>query len=100
MLTDAWVFIGVVALVATSAAVITDDDGIAIVGGVVGFVSWGVWSFGALDLTKVAGGGTETFTMTGVAYLGIMLALLPAYIALTGPVEIVSRARNGDIDKV
>lgn len=100
MLSTAWVFVGVVALVATISAVLTDDDGVAIVSGVTGFITWGIWSFGALDLTVVNSGGVETFSMPEVSMLGVMLALLPAYIALTGPVEIVGRARTGDAEKV
>lgn len=100
MLSTAWVFVGAVALVATLGAVLTADDGVAIVGGVVGFICWGVWSFGALDLTVVNSGGVETFSMPEVAFLGIMFALLPGYIALTGPIEIIGRARSGDPEKV
>lgn len=98
MLSTAWVMVGLVAILSTVGAVLTSDNGVAIVAGVVGFITWGIWSFGALDVTVVSSGGVETFSMPEIAFLGLMLALLPAYIALTGPVEIVARARSGDVD--
>lgn len=98
MLAMAWVFVGVVALLATIGGVLTEDDGVAIVAGVVGFVSWGIWTFGALDLQVASSGGLQTVSMPELALLGVALALLPGYIALTGPVQIISRAKSGNVD--
>lgn len=97
MLESAWLFVGVVGILATATAVVTPDDGVAIVAGVAGFVTWGVWTFGSLNLEKPIQGNPElVFSEPAITLLGIGLALVPAYIALTGPVEIIGRARRGE----
>lgn len=95
MLQATWLFIGVIAALATGIAVLTSDNGVAIVAGALGFIAWGIWGFGAFDITIVTdSGGTETFTYPAVAILGFVLGVIPGYIALTGPVDLVSRARD------
>lgn len=98
MLQSGWLFVGLIAILATAAAVLTTDDAIAIVGGALGFISWGIWTFGSLDVEVVSEGQTLTFTHPELALLGVALALIPGYIALTGPVEIVSRARDPRVE--
>lgn len=110
MLQSAWLFIGVVSILATGVALLTktqgaalipNDDGMAIFAGVVGFVSWGIWSYGALDLETVTDSGTVvSHSMPAVTYLGVALALIPAYIALTGPVDIIRRSKNPTTDDI
>jgi len=96
MLESGWLFVGGVAVLATAAAVLTTDDGVAIVAGVAGALSWGIWSFGTLNVEVVDGaGGTITFTSPALTLLGVAFALLPLFVALTGPVALVDRARGG-----
>lgn len=95
MLESGWLFVGVVAILATALALFTDDDGVAILAGTAGTITWGVWTYGTLNVRVVGDSVTYTFTMPSLTLLGIMLALLPAYIALTGPVELVARATGG-----
>jgi len=94
MLESAWLFIGAVAILATGLALTTTDDGMAIMAGVLGFVTWGVWTWGSLDVRVVGDSVTYSFTMPSVTILGIAFAMVPAWIALTGPVDIVSRYRQ------
>jgi hypothetical protein len=101
MLLAVWLFVGLVATLATGLALLTDDDGIAIFAGALGFVSWGTWTYGAFDIERPIEGATElTFSEPAVAILGIGLALIPGFIALTGPVEIISRYRDPDLDDI
>lgn len=100
MLESAWIFIGVVAILATGAAVATTDDGVAIMAGVLGFITWGVWTYGSLDLRVVGDSVTYSFSMPSVTILGIALALIPGYIALTGPTEIINRHRQPDTEEL
>lgn len=100
MLESAWLFIGVCALFATGLAVYTNDNGVAMMMGTLGFVTWGVWTFGTLDVTVVGDSTTFTFTMPAVTILGIVFALLPGYIALTGPIDLIGRARQPNVDEV
>lgn len=100
MLESAWLFIGVCAILATGLALYTNDNGVAMMMGVLGFVTWGVWTFGTLDVTVVGDSTTYSFTMPAVTILGIVLALVPGFIALTGPIDLIGRARRPEIDEV
>lgn len=95
MLESAWLFVGCLGVLATLGALVTADDGVAIIAGVAGAITWGVWTYGTLDLVVVGDSVTYTFTMPALTLLGLMLALIPSYVALTGPVELVSRAVGG-----
>lgn len=96
MILQAWLFVGVVAILASGMALLTTDDGVAVLTGVLGFVAWGVWVFGSLNLQVVRDATVYTFSSPVVAFIGIAFALVPAWIALTGPVEIIGRWREGD----
>lgn len=103
MLMQGWLFIGVVAIAATGVAISTqteavrvypNDDGVAIISGIIGFLAWGFWTYGALDVEVVTGGQTSEFVMPELALFGVAMAIIPGFIALTGPVNIVRRARK------
>lgn len=100
MLQSAWLFIGAIALIATISAVYTTQDGIAVISGVAGFLAWGVFTFGAFQVRVVTQCCVFTRTMPAAAILAVALSLIPAYIALTGPIELVARARNPDMEDV
>jgi len=110
LLESAWLFIGFVALCVTGVAVLTQtrgvalipqDDAVAIVSGTVGFVSWAIWAYGAFDVRVVGDSVTYSFTMSPVAIFGVMMALIPAYVALTGPAEIIaSRYKDPDAGEI
>lgn len=106
MLESMWLFIGRVAFVWTllvvGGAVYLDarDDGLAIVGGIIGFVMWGVWTFGTLNVEVVDAGVVYEFSSPAATLLGIALALVPGYIALTGPIEIIDRAADTRLEDI
>lgn len=94
MLLSAWLFVGVVALAASGVALATSDDGLAVMTGILGFVTWGVWTFGALNLTVARDATVYTYSLPAVAIIGIAFALIPGFIALTGPVEVIGGWRT------
>lgn len=109
MLESAWLFVGRIAfgwtVLTLAAAVYVDPiddtgDAVAMVGGVVGFVLWGVWTFGVLNVEVRDGGATTAFSHPELALVGIAMALVPAYIALTGPIDLVGRARTPDPEQL
>lgn len=101
MWAGAWLFVGLVAILATGVAIFTDDDAVAIMFGVAGFVTWGVWTFGTLEISVVGGGDApEMYQMPALTFLGVALALLPGYIALTGPIEVISRHRDTRMEDI
>jgi uncharacterized membrane protein len=102
MLESAFLLVGVLAfgwtLVTLYAAVAarSDDktgDAVAMMAGVVGFVIWGVWTFGTLNVDVVTDSGSiVTVSNPELTLLGIVMALVPGYIALTGPIDLIYRA--------
>ena len=109
MLLSVWLFIGVIAIGATAIALSTqsegarlwpNDDAVAIISGVVGFSAWGVWTYGSLNIEVAGDAVVYTFSSPAITYFGIALSLIPGYIALTGPVNIVRRARETDATDV
>jgi hypothetical protein len=110
MLESAWLFIGVVSLCATGVAVlcktegarlVPNDDSVAIASGTLGFVGWAIWTYGALNVQTPIEGTPELVTaMPSVALFGVAIALVPGYIALTGPVDIVREYRRTDPDNL
>lgn len=100
MLLTTWLVVGALGTLATLVAVVTTDDGVAVVGGVIGFIAWGLWTFGALNVEVVGGAVVYQYSMPPVALLGLAIALVPGYIALTGPVEMVGRVRDGRLEDV
>jgi len=92
MLQLPWLFIGMVALLATSGAVVTSRDELGMVLGVLGTLSWWVWAYAAFEVQVVDGGVEFVFTQSIAAVFGIMISLLPLYIAITGPIEMAKNA--------
>jgi len=102
----AWLVIGLLAILATVGAGITQTelvrtvgnaDGIAMVTGAIGTIAWGIWSYGALAVEHIAPSTTYVFSMPAVSVLGVALAIVPAYVLLTGPYEMLSQ-RYQDMD--
>jgi len=100
VLESGWLFVGAVAAVATAGALLTEDDVLAIMAGVIGAVSWGLFSYGSLDVRVVGDSVTYSFTMASLALFGLMMVIPPAYVALTGPIEAVSRVRQTTQEEV
>lgn len=110
MLESAWLFTGVLAILSTGVALSTQTqtvaqgpqaDGIAIMSGIAGFISWGIFAFGSLNVEVVAqDGSVNAFALPEVTLLAVMFALVPGLIALTGPTDIIARSRDPDTREV
>lgn len=109
MILSAWLFVGCIAfvwtLVTLLAAVYFDPqdssgDGLSIIAGTIGFVLWGVWTYGTLEISVVSNGTELTFTHPELTILGVSMALIPGYIALTGPIDLINRARQPKTDEI
>lgn len=100
MLESAWLFIGVLGAISSGITLMAqrDEDGLAMVFGTIGFVSWAIWSYGALTVEVADGGTVFQFAMPSLTFFGIAMALLPGYIALTGPIELIERHKSGDLE--
>lgn len=98
MLESAWLFIGCIGVLTSAGALMTTEDAMAMVFGSIGFVTWAIWSYGSLTVEVVGNTEVFEFAMPSLTFLGIAMALLPAYIALTGPIELIERHKSGDLD--
>jgi hypothetical protein len=85
----AWIFVGLVGAGATYVTLTTDSDQLAIIGGLIGFFSWGMFAWSALSITVYDGGTAHTTRYPAMAAYGLMLAAPNLYVALTGPLELV-----------
>lgn len=94
MLLWTWVAVGAIGLGATAFALRTPDDAAAIITGTIGAITWGVWTYGSLNIQVVTQCCVRNLSYPSVTLLGLALSLIPMYIALTGPTELVDRARD------
>lgn len=92
MLESAWLFIGVVAVAATGVCVMTTDNALAMVLGVMGTLIWWLFAYGALDVSVASDAVAYSYTMPSIGLFGIVMSLLPAYVALTGPLKLLERS--------
>jgi len=108
MYVSAWLVLSALTLLWTGAllflATRTDTDvaGVTTLAGIVGVILWLVWSYSALQI-QVPSDDTSTeivYSHPELALVGLLVAWLPAYLAFTGPFELVKRYRSGDIDEV
>jgi len=109
MWASAWLFVGAIAFIWTLVTLLaaayadpTDNtgDGLTIIGGTIGFILWGVWTYGTLEVEVVSNGTELTFVSPELTILGVAMALIPGYLALTGPIELVNRAREPRTDEI
>lgn len=94
MLQSAWLFIGTLAIITTTGALLVQDDAMAIILGVAGFLTWGFFAYGALDVRVSTEAVTYSYSLPSVTILAVGFAIIPGFIALTGPTELVGRARE------
>lgn len=102
MLESTWLTIAATAILTTVFAASTQTrvsglydeyaDPIAMVGGLLGVASWGMLAYGSLDLRVVGDSVTYSFSQPGVTVWCLMMAVVPLYVALTGPLEGMKRA--------
>jgi hypothetical protein len=98
MLLGVWMMVGLIALAFTGVALASlsmGADAMGTYGGVIAFVSWAVWAFGALDLQVSVDAGVIQQSAPSVALLGVVFALASGYIALKGPIELMNRRVEG-----
>lgn len=100
MISTVWLFIGAIATLVTAGTIHTSDDGWAIVLGIAGFLTWGLFAYGALEVTIVRNAVTYQYSMPIVTLFGLIMSLIPGYIALTGPADAIRNYRSGDPDEL
>lgn len=89
-----WVFIGALASVLTFQTLRTEDNTIAIISGLAGTFAWLLFAFYSLQITYYNGSSTEVQHFPAMAAFGVMMAAPNFYIALTGPLDVVTDNRK------
>jgi len=88
-----WLFIGLVGGIATYVTLTTSEDDIAILFGIIGLLSWGLFAVQSLNVDVLAGGKTEviSYSYAAVSVWGLALAVLNLYVVLTGPIAVIDQ---------
>lgn len=94
MIWQGWLFVGLVALYATSRALRETVNPTAILHGIVGFVTWLVFGYQSLNVVVVSNGTEFAYYYAPVALLAAGLAIINFYIAITGPIAAVTDAER------
>lgn len=87
-----WLFVGGLGAWFLRMSLFTQDDNVAILAGLVTTASWGLFAYMSLAVEVPAGTqGLVQRSWPAVTYFAIGLALIGAYIALTGPLAAIGR---------
>lgn len=87
----AWVFVGFIGACASYISVTTDNDQVAIISGCIGLISWLLFAYFSLSITVYdTNGSPHTTRYPAMALWGLAMAAPNLYVALTGPLEILT----------
>lgn len=90
MIWQGWLFVGLIALYATTRAVRETINNSAIVYGMIGFVGWLLFGYQALNVVVVSNGTEFAYYYAPMALFATALAVINLYIAITGPLVAVT----------
>lgn len=106
MLESTWLFIGLMAVLTTAFAAMTQTrlalimdrygNQIAMIAGTLGAISWLMLAWGSLDIRVVGDAVTYSFTQPSVTAWCLMMAIFPAYCAWQGPFQALEEAARPD----
>jgi hypothetical protein len=86
-----------VGVLATAMALYTTDNGIAILAGVIGTFSSGLATYGLFNIEVVSNGEVVTAgAEPAIALFTATVAMLAAYPALTGPIDLIGENKDDD----
>lgn len=96
-----WQFLGILSLLTTGGTLVLAGtervSGLGEeIGGALGMVLWGVWAFGATDLTKLSNGTAVDVSEPTLALIGGLLALIHTLIMLIGTMGLLNVLRRGE----
>lgn len=89
MLQLTYLFVGLIAAVATFQTIRTADDQVAIISGLIATMAWLLWAYSSLNVIVYDGSSNPiAAAYPSLAAFGVMMAIPNLYIALTGPLRI------------
>jgi hypothetical protein len=84
-----------IGVLATAAALYTTDNGIAILAGVIGTFASGLATYGLFNIEVVSNGSVVAAgSEPAIALFTATLAMLAAYPALTGPIDLIGETKD------
>ena len=97
MIVQLLVLLGFLTAAATWIAMTTSSDQTAIIAGIIGTTAGGVAAIGAFNVEVVTDSGAMSVgAEPGVAMLLVGMVIVDAFVALTGPLEILGKAYRSD----
>lgn len=111
MLESTYLFIGAVAVLTTSFAVVSTQtiargwygkraNNVAEIGGLLGMFSWWLLAYGSLDIRVVGDAVTYSFSQPAVTIWCLMMSIPPLYVAVKGPLEALVRPTETRAEEV
>lgn len=96
MIWQGWLFLGLIAFAATYVTLTTNEDDVAIMFGLVGLLTWGLWSFQSLSVVVWPDGSSsaEIYSYPMFSMWGVAMAVTCLYVVLNGPIALVDQRRN------
>lgn len=100
MIYQGWLFIGLVAFTSTYVTLTTSQDDVGIMFGLVGLLSWALFSFQSLHVVVLAGGKTDpiSYSYAAVSVWGLALAVTNLYVVLNGPIAIIDQRGQAEAE--
>lgn len=100
MIWQGWLFLGVVAFASTYVTLTTSQDDIGIMFGLVGLLSWALFSFQSLNVTVLAGGATDpiSYSYAAVSVWALAMAVTNLYVVLNGPIAIIDQRGRAEAE--
>jgi len=91
-----WLAVGGLALIFTLVTLYgsTVDDTLAIVTGTLSFFTWGVWTYGSLNVQQLTRCCVYSWSSPAVTLLGLMFALFSLWFVLVGGPELFASYRD------
>lgn len=92
MIVWGWLFIGLISARALQQAIYAQDDGIAILSGLIAAGGWGLFAYQSLSIEASTGSELVARHYPAVAFFAAALGVIGLFIALTGPIAIIGSA--------
>lgn len=96
MIYQGWLFVAAVGVLAAYVTLTTPEDDVAIMFGLVGLLTWGLFSYQSLYIEVLAGGKTDpiTYSYPAMSIWGLAMAVTCLYVVINGPIGLIDQRRN------
>lgn len=86
-----WLFIGLIAFVATWMALTTSQDDVLILFGLVGFITWLLFAYQSLNVTESPSGVTIVHSYPALSMWALGMAVITGFAIIEGPIALIDQ---------